>query len=249
MSDSATPAYAILGATGGIGSELCRRLASGGARLAIGARDEARLESLAGATGAFSRPTDATDFDAVDALLGEALARFGRLDGVVNCVGSVYLRPAHLTPAKDLEAVLATNLVTAFATVRGAARRMKSGGSVVLVSTAAGRTGLPSHEAIAAAKGGVEGLVRSAAATYARSGLRVNAVAPGLVETRATERITSNEAGRSASLSMHALGRLGRPSDVASAISWRLDPENDWVTGQVLAVDGGLGSVRAPGRA
>jgi NAD(P)-dependent dehydrogenase (short-subunit alcohol dehydrogenase family) len=249
MSDSVAPAYAILGATGGIGSEVCRRLAAGGARLAIGARDEARLDDLAAGLDATARSLDAADFDAVDAFLGEALERFGRLDGVVNCVGSVYLRPAHLTPAKDLHSVLATNLVTAFAAVRGAARRMKQGGSVVLISTAAGRTGLPSHEAIAAAKGGVEGLVRSAAATYARAGLRVNAVAPGLVETPATERITSNEAGRAASLSMHALGRLGRPADVASAIVWLLDPANDWVTGQVLAVDGGLGSVRVPARA
>lgn len=249
MSDTPTPVYAILGATGGIGGELCRRLAAGGARLAVAARDEARLEALAAETDATPRAVEATDFDAVDAFLGDAIDRFGRLDGVVNCVGSVYLRPAHLTPAKDLEAVIATNLITAFAAVRGAARRMKEGGAVVLVSTAAGRTGLPSHEAIAAAKGGVEGLVRSAAATYARDGLRVNAVAPGLVETPATARITSNEAGRSASLSMHALGRLGRPGDVASAIAWLLDPANDWVTGQVLAVDGGLGSVRVPARA
>ncbi len=249
MDDRSAPVFAILGATGGIGGALCRRLSAGGAQLAVGARDETRLDALSGELDALPRSLDATDFDAVDGFLADAIERFGRLDGVVNCVGSVYLRPAHLTPARDLDAVLATNLVTAFAAVRGAARRMKEGGSVVLVSTAAGRTGVPNHEAIAAAKGGVEGLARSAAATYARAGLRVNAVAPGLVATPATERITSNEAGRAASLAMHALGRLGRPEDVASAIAWLLDPANDWVTGQVLAVDGGLGSVRVPTRA
>ncbi len=115
---------------------------------------------------------------------------------------------------------------------------------MVLVSTAAVRLGLPNHEAIAAAKGGLEGLVRSAAATYARGNLRVNAVAPGLIETPLSERVRSSERARAHSLSLHALGRFGSPDDIASAIAWLLQPENSWVTGQVLGVDGGLGVVR-----
>jgi NAD(P)-dependent dehydrogenase (short-subunit alcohol dehydrogenase family) len=128
---------------------------------------------------------------------------------------------------------IAQNLDTAFAAVRAGGKVMQEGGSIVLVSTAAVRLGLPNHEAIAAAKGGVEGLVRSAAATYGPAGIRVNAVAPGLVRTPLTERITSNERASEASRSLHALGRLGEPEDVASAIAWLLEP-----------VDGGLGSAR-----
>jgi NAD(P)-dependent dehydrogenase (short-subunit alcohol dehydrogenase family) len=121
---------------------------------------------------------------------------------------------------------------------------MSTGGSIALVSTAAARTGLANHEAIAAAKGGVIGLTLSAAATYASRNIRVNCVAPGLTATPLAARITSNEAALKASQAMHALGRIGQPEEVASALAWLLDPENSWVTGQILGVDGGLGSIR-----
>jgi short-subunit dehydrogenase len=120
-----------------------------------------------------------------------------------------------------------------------------SGGSIVLVSSAAARIGLANHEAIAAAKAGVIGLTLSAAASYASKGIRINCVAPGLVRTPMTERLTSNEATLKASTAMHALGRIGEASDVAAAIEWFIRPEQNWVTGQVLGIDGGLGSLRS----
>lgn len=89
----------------------------------------------------------------------------------------------------------------------------------------------------------MEGLARSAAASYASAGIRVNAVAPGLVKSQMSRSIWANEPTAAASVGMHALGRLGEPRDVASMIAWLLDPANDWITGQVIAVDGGLGSV------
>ena len=99
-------------------------------------------------------------------------------------------------------------------------------------------------DAIAAAKAGIIGLTLSAAATYAPMNLRVNAVAPGLTETPLTAALTGNETSRKFSESMHALGRLGQPNDIARAIVFLLDPINNWITGQVWAVDGGLSSVR-----
>jgi NAD(P)-dependent dehydrogenase (short-subunit alcohol dehydrogenase family) len=100
---------------------------------------------------------------------------------------------------------------------------------------------------VAAAKAGVEGLTRAAAASYARRGIRVNCVAPGLVETPLSRRLTSDPALRRASEAMHPLGRIGTPQQVASAIDWLLQPEQCWVTGQVIGIDGGLGPLRVRG--
>ncbi|MGL4555245.1 MAG: SDR family oxidoreductase, partial [Gemmataceae bacterium] len=118
------------------------------------------------------------------------------------------------------------------------------GGSIVLCSSAAARIGLPNHEAIAAVKAGVIGLTLAAAATYAPKNVRVNAVAPGLVRTPLTARITGSEAALKASVAMHPLGRVGEPGDVASGIEWLLSPAQTWVTGQVIGIDGGLADVK-----
>ncbi|MEM9556531.1 MAG: SDR family oxidoreductase [Acidobacteriota bacterium] len=247
--DSERPLYAVIGATGGIGSALCHRLAENGAKLLLGGRDLDKLETLADEVAGVPVEVDARDFGQVDDFLAEAKDLQWTLRGVVNLAGSLYLKPAHATRQSDLDDVLATNLVTAFATVRAAARTMRQGGSVVLMSSAAAGIGLPNHEAIGAAKAGVAGLARSAAATYASRGLRVNAVAPGLVDTPMTEGITSNDIALQASLSLHPLGRSGQPDEVASLIAWLLGPESSWVSGQTWSIDGGLSGLKGKGRA
>lgn len=239
------PVYLILGAAGGIGSALCRQLTDTGSHLALAGRDSARLEALAQSVGGSTHPLDATCAEEVQEAADQALERHGRLDGVVNCVGSILLKPIHRTSPEEWRATLAANLDTAFAAVRAGANAMrKTGGSIVLLSSAAAQTGLPNHEAVAAAKAGVIGLALSAAASYAPRGIRVNVVSPGLVRTPLSEHLTKNRTSEQASLAMHPLGRLGEPEDIARAIAWLLDPEQSWVTGQVLGVDGGLGSIR-----
>ncbi|MBY0376047.1 MAG: SDR family oxidoreductase [Bryobacteraceae bacterium] len=231
----------IIGAAGGIGSALARRLAARGARLLLLGRHAATLDPLAAELNATAQAIDATSPDQLE----QAVTAFAPLTGIVNCAGSILLKPAHLTTESEWRQTIDTNLTTAYATVRAGAKAMMStGGSIVLCATAAARTGLANHEAIAAAKGGVIGLTLSAAASYAARSIRVNCVAPGLVDTPLAAKITSSEAALKASTAMHALGRIGQPQDVASAIAWFLDPENTWVTGQILGVDGGLGSVR-----
>lgn len=237
--------FLILGAGGGIGSATARILAKQGARVLLAGRDSDSLNQLAAEIGGVPHTVDGRSFEDVAAAAERAKSEFGRLDGIANCVGSLLLKPAHITTEDEFDETIATNLRSAFAAVRAGAKTMRDGGgSIVLVSSAATQVGLANHEAIAAAKGGVSGLTLAAAASYARSRIRVNAVAPGLVKTRLTERLTANDKGEEASLAMHALGRLGQPEDVAAAIAFLLDPSNDWITGQILGVDGGLGAVR-----
>jgi NAD(P)-dependent dehydrogenase (short-subunit alcohol dehydrogenase family) len=246
MADSnGAPVYALIGATGGIGSEVARQLAEDGANLVLGARTESDVQELARETGGEAFPLDATEFGEVQDFVKHTKQTYGGFDGIVNFVGSILLKPAHLTSIDEYREQVSKNLDTAFNTVKAAARpMMRGGGSIVLMTSAVARTGLKNHEAIAAAKGGVTGLMRAAAATYAGRGVRVNAVAPGLVESRMSSDILSSEAGRKQSEQIHALGRVGQPTDVAPAVCWLLDPETDWVTGQVIGVDGGLGTVR-----
>lgn len=191
------------------------------------------------------QPTDARQADAVAAAVKATVDHFGRVDGAALLVGSILLKPAHLTTEKDWHDTIDINLNSAFHLLRHTTKAMfKTGGSIVLVSTAAARVGLPNHEAIAAAKAGVQGLARSAAASYAGRGIRVNCVAPGLVDTPLASRIVDNPRSLEASQGMHPLGRIGQPDEVASAIDWLLDPANSWVTGQILGLDGGLGDLK-----
>ncbi len=233
----------IFAASSDIGAATAQILHDAGHTLTLTARDGARLAQLADQFSAPTHTLDLTDFEATDAVMAAAM-QHAPVDGVVNCAGSLMLRPAHLTSAAQFAETIAASLTSRFSAVRAAARHMTAGGSVVLISSAAAMEGLANHEAIAAAKAGVLGLMRSAAATYAGQNLRVNAVAPGLTQTRLTRQVTASDAGRKVSEAMHALGRLGQPEDVARAVAFLLDPANDWITGQVLAVDGGLSRVR-----
>ncbi len=235
--------YLLVGATGGMGSALARRLRRDGAALVLAARREEPLAALGQELDAPHHVLDARDFEATRALV-DSLAE-GGLHGIASLTGSILLKPAHATSEAEYRETIGQNLDTAFSIVRAAGRALgRSGGSVLLFSTAAAAIGLPSHEAIAAAKAGVEGLVRSAAATYAAKGLRFNAIAPGLVETPLSARILASDASRQASVAMHALGRIGVADDVTAGASWLLGPESSWVTGQVIGIDGGLARVR-----
>jgi 3-oxoacyl-[acyl-carrier protein] reductase len=228
--------FLVIAASSGIGQAVVRLLQAAGHSVTTTARDSAKITP--------DQVLDATDFAAVEATMRETLAQHGALHGVVNCSGSLLLRSAQLTSKEHYQAVIDASLTTAFATVRAAQKIMVQGGSVVLVSSAAAMQGLANHEAIAAAKAGIIGLTLAAAATSASANLRINAVAPGLTATPLTAALTATEAARKLSEGMHALGRLGTPDDVARAIVFLLDPVNDWITGQVFAVDGGLSSLR-----
>lgn len=235
----------IIGA-GGIGSAVAHEIVSTGGRVFLAGRNEQKLRKLASELNCEFGIADATDAASVDSCGNTATEALEGLTGIVNCVGSILLKPAHLTSSDEWHETITANLTTAFHCVRTAGRLLRSsGGSVVLLSSAAARVGLANHEAIAAAKAGVVGLTLSAASTYARTRIRFNCVAPGLVRTPLAAGLLSSELAEKASVSMHPLGRIGDPEDVSSAVCWFLDPKNSWVTGQILGVDGGLADLKA----
>ncbi|WP_115332561.1 SDR family oxidoreductase [Legionella busanensis] len=224
--------YLIIAASSAIGQAVSKLLKEQGDEVITTTRNKDKI------TPDFT--LDATDFDAVDKVFEQA----GTLDGVVNCAGSLLLKSAHLTSFDEFQNTINASLTTSFAIIRAAGKYMRHGGSVVLIASAAALTGLANHEAIAAAKAGIIGLAQAAAATYASSNLRINVVAPGMVRTPLTDSLFSNQLIAKVSISMHALGRVGEPLDIARAILFFLNTSNNWITGQVLAVDGGLSAVR-----
>lgn len=240
----------VTGATGAIGASTARRLATAGVAVHLVARDGDALAGLvssigAGATG---HPVDPTDPAALDGVFAGLAAAGTPAEALVHAVGSTLLKPAHTTSDEELVELFRVNVGSAFAALRSFVRALPRdrGGSVVLFSSAATRIGLVNHEAIAAAKGAIDGLVTSAAATYAGRRIRVNAIAPGLVVSNLTRRLVDNEATRRASEAMHPLGRLGEADEIAALAAFLVSDDASWITGQSIVADGGLSGVKPP---
>ncbi len=236
--------YLIICASSDIGYLTAKNLQAQGKNIFITARNSQKLEQLKSELNCDGAVLDAADFAAVDTVFAAAAQNLGSVDGVANFAGSVILKPAHLTSFEEYLATINANLTTAFGVVRSAGKYMKNGGSVVLLSSAAAMQGIANHEAIAAAKGGVIALAKSAGATYAGQNLRFNVVAPGLTATKLTAKITGNENALKFSTAMHALGRVGKPEDVAQMVEFLLSDKATFITGQTIGVDGGLSNLQ-----
>jgi 3-oxoacyl-[acyl-carrier protein] reductase len=244
----------VTGASRGIGAEIARRLAADGARVLLAARDRERLENvaaeIAGRGGdALPVAADLTDESAVDDLFDRLDRWAGHLDVLVNNAAAVYGTEAPLLelPTDLWDAVMAANLRTTYLCTVRAARRMASAGRGVIVNISAA-SAQRAHRAVVAydtTKGGIDAFTRAAALDLAPLGIRVNAVAPGPIVVEAWGELPPDEfAKRSETV---PLGRLGRPEDIAAAVSFLCSAEASYVTGQVLAVDGGmLAQLRPP---
>ena len=170
----------------------------------------------------------------------------GDIFAVLHTVGSFAVRPPHAMNKAAFEAVISTNLTSAFLTLSIAGKAMlgQGHGRMIFTSSVAGSLGLVNHEAISAAKAGIEGFARSAAATYAKDNLRVNVVAPSIMDSNMSQKILSTEAAREVSKNMHPISKIGDSDDILPVIKWLLSPDAKWVTGQTIHVDGGLSTVK-----
>ena len=238
--------FLVVGGSSDIGLLLCDLLLDKGYTLTVVARDATRVESIK-SRGANVIVGDALESEVISSAITKTLELGeGSITGVAHLVGSIMLRPPHALKLEAFEDVIQTNLISAFLTLSltGKAMLKTGSGRMVFTSSVAGSLGLVNHEAIAAAKGGIESMVRSAAATYSKRGIRVNAVAPGLTDTRLASTILRSDAIREASEKMIPLNRINQPKEIAECIFWLLTGAPDNYTGQIMHLDGGMSQIR-----
>ncbi len=234
----------VTGASRGIGRAIALRLASGGATVvcvARGTNAEATVaEITAGGGAAFAHGLDVTDAAAVEALIKDTVARHGRLDILVSNAGITRDQLMLRMKRADWDDVLATNLTAAFTLCQAALKPMikQRAGRIVAISSVVGQTGNAGQANYAASKAGLIGFCKALAREVASRQVTVNVVAPGLIETDMTRAITEDV--KNDWSTQIPLARLGKPDDIAAAVGFLASDDAAYITGQVLAVNGGM---------
>ncbi len=242
---STLPIALITGATGGLAQAAVAQLKHSHQLVLVG-RDLSRLQTVYG--DQHTQLACAYDsLTATDALIAEVVSRVGHPTVLLHCVGSIKLGALHRLSPQDFMETLQTNLHTAYFMLTAFVKHLrlqKLPGAAVFVSSAAARIGTQNHEAIATAKAGLEGLVVSAAASYAANHIRINAVAPGILDTPAAAGLLSSEAGRAMAAKQYPIVGIGEVAPVADLMAWLVSDQAKRVTGQIWSIDGGFSSIR-----
>ena len=236
----------VTGAASGIGRATLDMLLAKGWRVAALDRDEAALREVRATFSKspdfMARAVDVCDESGVDGLVSDVVATFGRLDGVVNSAGIAADIPALDTPVDLFKRILDVNVIGSFIVARAAARVMKaagSGGAIVNIASISGLRGSKGRVAYGASKGAVVTMTQVLANDLAGFGIRVNAIAPGPIETPMVKQVHT-DADRTLYMRYIPMARYGLPADIASAVAFLLDNEAaGYITGEILAVDGG----------
>lgn len=226
----------IVGGHSGIGLEMVNILNNGQHDIYVGSRTE---KSTADISGVHHLSFDATD----ESLQIEALPE--TLDGLAFCPGTIRLKPFQRLTVSDFREDFKINVLGAVNVIQACLKRLKKSGgaSILLFSTVAARTGMPFHASVARAKAALEGLTRSLAAEFAPR-IRVNAIAPSITDTPLAQELLADDDRRRAAADRHPLKSIGNPRDVAGLAVHLLSDASSFITGQVISVDGGLGSIR-----
>ena len=224
--------FIVVGASGGVGRDVTARLKNSGHEVFQISRTS------------LGRTCDFSDDEQVSKLVADT--DFSDYAGIVNLAGSILIKPVQRVSTNEIETAFKQNFMTAFNTVKHFAPifSTRGRGSIVLMSTVAAQIGLANHEVIAAAKSAVNGLTISAAASFAAKNVRVNAIAPSLINTPLGQKFLGSEKMKETLAGNHPLGRYGEPGDVSSLVVWLLDEQNSWMTGQVLSIDGGMSTLK-----
>ena len=227
--------YIVFGATGSIGSSLAEQLVSSGNNVHLVARNETELRNISDKLGCTSTVADVLKEGFIDKVKND----INETKGIAYCVGSIDLKPLRMVTEQDFNKCMKLNLYSAVETIKGFQESLKKNkGSVVLFSTVAAQRGFTNHAIIASTKAAVEGLTVSLAAEFAPS-IRVNCIAPSLTNSKIAEPMLKNKALADGIAKAHPLKRLGEGKDSASLARFLITEDSSWVTGQIIAVDGG----------
>jgi len=241
----------VTGASSGIGARFAKVLDAAGAKVVLVARRKERLEQLATelTNDALPLPTDLSDATQRDQVVKQALDTYGRVDVLVNNAGMVDAEPAIEEPVERFTDVINVNLVAPFDLAKNAAKAMlennPTNGTIVNVASILGLRGVGQipQAGYAASKGGIVNLTRELGAQWARKGIRVNAIAPGWFESEMTSDMFAEESGHKWVARRAPMGRHGKEGELDGALLYLASDASSYVTGQILAVDGGWTSV------
>ena len=227
--------YIVFGATGSIGSSLSEQLVNSGNKVHLVARNETELKNISSKLGCTSTTADVLEEGFIDKVKNDIT----ETKGIAYCVGSIDLKPLRMVTEQDFNKCMKLNLYSAVETIKAYQESLKKNkGSVVLFSTVAAQRGFTNHAIIASTKAAVEGLTVSLAAEFAPN-IRVNCIAPSLTNSKIAEPMLKNKALADGIAKAHPLKRLGEGKDSASLAKFLITEDSSWVTGQIIAVDGG----------